>query len=94
MKLGIVEILTPQELANAEIGLHHTQMCLSAHHQNHADYLKLFRPSTLKLLEHCMGSVYCVEFTDQIQLLLFTNEEYVDSDLFIKNKISIVHKKR
>lgn len=44
-------------------------------------------------MEHCVGSLYCVEFTAQIQLFLFTNEEYVDSDLFVKIKIFIVHKK-
>ena len=34
-----------------------------------------------------------MEFTAQIQLFLFTKEKYVDSDLFIKIKIFIVHKK-
>lgn len=67
--------------------------CLSTHHQNYANFLKLFRPSVLKLLERCVGSLYCVEFTAQIQLFLFTNEKYVDSDSFIKIKIFIVHKK-
>lgn len=94
MKLDIVGILTPQKIGKYHKSTFSTpRTCLATHHQNYASFLKLFRPSVLKLMEHCVGSLYCVEFTAQIQLFLFTNEEYVDSDLFVKIKIFIVHKK-